>query len=263
MRRAGGRSATCPSTELLHTHGRTGLLHGLFLDLLLLLPRLSLLLLELLHRLWPLRATLLHRRVHRLHRADITQLVEKVVAGAGRPLRAPDRTGIRIQGDLIDALQAIRTRLDRQGGGELIAALIRRTPVLLIQLMNQIARPQIERMVRVGGIIEAPRALPGWGSRIGLGRSLCPGLSLSLPLFFKRLQCVSTGDTVDGQAVFALESLDRCLGRRTKIFIRDKRKPIRADITKLRQLGLKIAHGIAPNPQLHDPMTRGVTLRSE
>lgn len=144
----------------LSRHRRTRLLRRLLLLLnLLLLPRLRLLLLlEVLHRLRPLRTALLHRRTQRLHRIDLAMLVEEVITCAGRPLSTPECTGVLAEGDLVGPMQAGSSGGYGQSRRQLVASLVRHTAILLVELVNQIARFQIERVIRMGWIIQAARA---------------------------------------------------------------------------------------------------------
>ena len=256
--RQGGRCTTTDlPTALLHPHRRAGLLNSLLLRLLLLLLCLASLLLELLHGLRPLRTTLLHRGIHGLQCADIAHLVEKVIASARRALRAPDRAGVLIQGDLVDALQSICPRLNRQSGSELVATLIRRTAMLLVQLVNEVARPEIERIIRVGRIVQARRALPKLSVRARLS------LSMRDSLILDGLQCVLAGNAIDMQAMIALECFNSELCRRTKILVGHEGTPLWPGIAELGKLGLKVGHGFAFRASSQQAVMSGVLLRDK
>lgn len=97
----------------------------------------------------------------------------------GPALRAPEHTCVFAQCDLIDALQARGAPLNGKGRRQLVAALVRNAAILLIQLMNEITSPKIERVVRMQRVIKARRAklsLRDRGSRLPRLFQCGPGL---------------------------------------------------------------------------------------
>ena len=93
-------------------------------------------------------AALRDRPMHRLGRLYVSR------SGICTGLQRKGALAVLAQYDLIDMCQTLTTRLDGEGGGEVVAALVRDAVHVGIELMHAGARLLIQRVIGMADIVQ-------------------------------------------------------------------------------------------------------------